>query len=167
MTCHAFGGGPHSALPPSHLRRRVPVAIKLENESFKYTACIERGPPAPLSKYPDHLYDSLSSLIATGTRGLKCDGGKAEWGPPPKVDRHPRVAKPFEVAVKLLGDEKTLEGVAKTLERAANTFERVARTFEIGGCDGLFGDADVETASSGSRFCFAVLRVETTNPHKN
>ena len=47
----AFGGGPHSALPPSHLRPRVPVAIKLENESYKYTACIERGPPAPLSKY--------------------------------------------------------------------------------------------------------------------
>ena len=47
----AFGGGPHSALPPSHLRPRVLVAIKLENESYKYTACIERGPPAPLSKY--------------------------------------------------------------------------------------------------------------------
>ena len=87
---------------------------------------------------------------------------------PPKVDRQPRVAKPFEVVVKLMGDAKTLEGVAKTLERAANTFERVARTFEeIDGCDGLYGDADVETVSSGSRFCFAVLRFETTNPHKN
>ena len=129
---------------------------------------MERGAGGPLSIHAVYLYDSFSSLIATGTRGLKCDGGKAEWGPPPKADRRPRVAKPFEVVVKLMRGCKTLEGVAKTLERAANTFERVARTFEeIGGCDGLSGDADVEMASSGSRFCFAVLRFETTNPHKN
>ena len=73
-------------------------------------------------KYPDHLYDSISSLIAAGTRGLKCDGGKAEWGPPPNADRRPRVAKPFEVVVKLMGEAKNSGGGCKNVREGCKHF---------------------------------------------